>query len=162
MTWYAHVSVATVVERDGLFLMVEEEEIDQRRIVFNQPAGHLEDNETLFTAAIRETLEETRWSINLEALVGIYHYKSPKGVTYLRYSFAAKAIEEFLGRDLDTGIIAAHWMTAANILAADFPVRSPIVQQNLRDYLSGVRYPLNLIKHLPLTTMTMDDRHEYS
>ena len=52
MTWLAHSSVATIVERDGLFLMVEE--IDEGRTVFNQPAGHLEEHETLFDAARRE------------------------------------------------------------------------------------------------------------
>lgn len=145
MTWLAHSSVATIVEKDGLFLMVEE--TDAGRTVFNQPAGHLEEGETLFAAAIRETLEETAWQVELESLVGLYHYPAPNGVTYIRHCFSARPLAPVPGRALDAGIIAAHWLPAAQILAADFPARSPIVQRVLRDYLAGTRYPLALIHH---------------
>jgi len=146
MTWYAHSSVATIVEQDGLFLMVEED--DAGRTVFNQPAGHLEADETLFDAALRETLEETAWRVRLQAFLGLYHYTAPNGITYIRHCFIADALAHEAGRQLDTGIIAAHWLPAERILAADFPARSPIVTQVLRDYLAGIRYPLNLIQHL--------------
>lgn len=145
MTWLAHSSVATIVEKDGLFLMVEER--DNNRSVFNQPAGHLEDGETLFAAAIRETLEETAWSVELQSLLGLYHYPAPNGVTYIRHSFVAKALQHHADRKLDPDIIAAHWLSAETILAADFAARSPIVQLTLRDYLAGQRYPLSLIYH---------------
>jgi 8-oxo-dGTP pyrophosphatase MutT (NUDIX family) len=147
MTWLAHSSVATVVERNGLFLMVEE--TDQGRTVFNQPAGHLESGETLFEAAVRETLEETAWLVRLDSLLGLYHYPAPNGVTYIRHCFVATALEHRAGQSLDTGIIAAHWLPAEEILAAGFPARSPIVQRVLRDYLAGTRYPLSLIYHHP-------------
>jgi 8-oxo-dGTP pyrophosphatase MutT (NUDIX family) len=145
MTWLAHSSVATIVEQDGLFLMVEE--TDNGRSVFNQPAGHLEADETLFEAAVRETLEESAWLVAVESLVGLYHYPAPNGVTYIRHCFAARALEHQAGRQLDDGIIAAHWLSADTILAAGFPARSPIVQRVLRDYLAGQRYPLSLIYH---------------
>lgn len=145
MTWLAHSSVATIVEKDGLFLMVEES--DNGRTVFNQPAGHLEAGETLFAAAIRETLEETAWQVELQYLLGLYHYPAPNGVTYIRHSFVAKALKHFPKQALDDDIIAAHWLSADTILSADFPARSPIVQLTLRDYLSGTRYPLSLIYH---------------
>ena len=35
--WHPHSTVATVVERDGLFLIVEE--MIEGRILYNQPAG---------------------------------------------------------------------------------------------------------------------------
>lgn len=145
MTWLAHSSVATIVERDGLFLMVEE--IDAGRTVFNQPAGHLEEHETLFAAAVRETLEETAWHVELTALVGLYHYPAPNGVTYIRHCFAARPLRHESGRELDTGILAAHWFSADTILAPGFKARSPIVGRVLRDYLAGTRYPLSLIYH---------------
>jgi 8-oxo-dGTP pyrophosphatase MutT (NUDIX family) len=147
MTWLAHSSVATIVEKDGLYLMVEE--TDHGRTVFNQPAGHLEAGETLFAAAVRETLEETAWLVELDSLLGLYHYPAPNGVTYIRHCFVARALEHHANQALDTGIIAAHWLSADTILAADFPARSPIVQRVLRDYLDGVRYPLSLIYHHP-------------
>lgn len=145
MPWFAHSSVATVVERDGLFLMVEEH--DGARVVFNQPAGHLEAGESLFAAALRETLEETAWEVELEALLGLYHYPAPNGETYIRHCFVARPLYHHPERTLDAGIIAAHWLSADTILAPDFPARSPIVQRVLRDYLGGTRHPLSLIYH---------------
>ncbi|MFI4922072.1 MAG: NUDIX hydrolase, partial [Gammaproteobacteria bacterium] len=43
MVWKPHVTVAAVVEKDGRFLMVEEEVHGER--VLNNPAGHLESGE---------------------------------------------------------------------------------------------------------------------
>lgn len=89
MSWQPHITVATVVERDGKFLFVEEFKAGQH--VFNQPAGHLEANETLAQAALRETLEETAWDVELTGVVGIYLYTAPSnGVTYQRICFAAR------------------------------------------------------------------------
>jgi len=69
MIWKPRVTVAVVAERHKRFLMVEE---DVRGAVrFNQPAGHLEDNESLLDAAVRECLEETAWQFQPEALIGI-------------------------------------------------------------------------------------------
>lgn len=145
MVWLAHSSVATLVEDNGLFLMVEEHDGD--RVVFNQPAGHLDEGETLFAAAIRETLEETAWDVDLTALLGLYHYPAPNGLTYIRHCFVAIPVRHHAGRPLDTPIIAAHWLSAQQILAPDFKARSPLVTACLRDYLSGKRYPLSLIQH---------------
>ncbi|MDR0780892.1 MAG: NUDIX hydrolase [Pseudomonadales bacterium] len=145
MIWLAHNSVATIVERDGLFLMVEER--DEGRVVFNQPAGHLDEHESLFDAARRETLEESAWHVELTALIGIYHYRAPNGVTYIRHCFAATPLMHEAQRPLDEGIIAAHWLSAATILDAAFAARSPIVARCLYDYLQGKRYPLDLIHH---------------
>lgn len=151
MTWYAHSSVATIVEQDGRFLMVEElaDDSNSPDTVFNQPAGHLEADETLFAAALRETLEETAWHVTLSAFLGLYHYLAPNGVTYIRHCFVALPLTQEPERALDTGIVAAHWLPSATILADDFRVRSPIVQRVLRDYLAGIRYPLDVIHHHP-------------
>ena len=40
LTWKPHTTVAALCENQGKFLLVKEK--DQNRIVFNQPAGHLE------------------------------------------------------------------------------------------------------------------------
>ena len=72
MDWQPHITVATVIEDDGRFLFVEE--VKAGRLVLNQPAGHLEANESLREAALRETLEETGWDVELTALLGIYLY----------------------------------------------------------------------------------------
>jgi len=145
MVWLAHNSVATIVERDGSFLMVEE--LDAGRVVFNQPAGHLDEHETILDAAVRETLEETAWHVELTALVGIYHYPAPNGVTYIRHCFAAQPLQHEPQRPLDTPIVSAQWLTAATIFDPQFAARSPIVMRCLQDYLDGKRYPLDLIYH---------------
>jgi 8-oxo-dGTP pyrophosphatase MutT (NUDIX family) len=145
MLWLPHSSVATIVEKDGRFLMVEER--DGERVVFNQPAGHLDEGETLFTAAVRETLEETGWEVELTAFIGLYHYPAPNGVTYIRHCFAATPLKHHAERPLDTPILAMHWLKADTILSSSFAARSPIVCRCLRDYLSGARYPLLLIYH---------------
>lgn len=145
MIWYAHSCVATIVEKDGHFLMVEETE--EGRTVFNQPAGHLEADESLFTAAIRETLEETGWLVELTDFLGLYHHRAPNGVTYIRHCFVARVLHHDTERKLDDGIIATYWLSADTILAEDFRARSPIVGRVLQDYLRGIRYPLSLITH---------------
>jgi 8-oxo-dGTP pyrophosphatase MutT (NUDIX family) len=159
MTWLAHSSVATIVEKDGLFLMAEEtaDDMVRGRTVFNQPAGHLEEHETLFEAAVRETLEETGWHVELTDFLGLYHYPAPNGVTYIRHCFVARPLRHDNKRALDTGILAAHWLSAETILAPQFRARSPIVSRVLRDYLSGTRYPLSLIYHHGSLQGTLQD-----
>ena len=51
--WKPHTTVAAVIEQDGRYLMVEENA--DGKIVYNQPAGHLDPGESLIDAVIRET-----------------------------------------------------------------------------------------------------------
>ena len=145
MIWTAHSTVATVVEQDGKFLMVEE--IDNGCTVFNQPAGHLDEGETLFTAAIRETLEETAWHVTLTAFLGNYVYKAPNGLTYVRHCFIATPDSHDATLPLDEGIIAAHWLGTETIFSDNFAPRSPLVGKAIEDYLGGQRMPLDVIQH---------------
>ena len=145
MTWAPHVTVATVVEREGRFLLVYEQAEGQR--VYNQPAGHLEPGESLIDAAVRETLEETRWRVKPTALIGIDLYLAPaNGVTYLRHTFAAQALNEYPEQPLDEGIIEPRWLTREELLARRAQWRSPLVIQAVDDFLSGNRYPLELLR----------------
>lgn len=142
MSWPPHITVATVVQRDNRFLMVEE--LDQGLHVFNQPAGHLDPNETLFDAAIRETLEETAWHVTLTGFIGVYHYYSAHNdTTYLRFCFSGEA-----GSDsnlaLDDGIVAAHWLSLEQIKTK--PLRSPLVLQAIEDALSLPLMPLERVQ----------------
>jgi 8-oxo-dGTP pyrophosphatase MutT (NUDIX family) len=141
--WKPSVTVAAVVERDGRFLLVEER-IDGR-LVLNQPAGHLDPGESLIDACRREVLEETAHHFEPEALVGVYrwHY-AKKDVTFLRFLFSGRLIGAEPGRKLDKGIVAAPWLTAAELAARKADHRSPLVAQCLADYLAGKRYPLEL------------------
>ena len=116
MPWNPEVTVAAIVERDGRFLMVEER--IGGRLVLNQPAGHLEDRETLIEAVIRETREETAWRLTPEALVGTYLWRNPDNErTFLRFAICGRVADHDAAQALDTGIVRALWMTHDQLLA---------------------------------------------
>lgn len=144
MTWYAHVTVATIVYKENKFLLVYEDADGEK--VYNQPAGHLEPQETLIDAAIRETLEETRWQVEPRAYLGISHYTSPaNGVTYMRNSFIANPIKEIADYPLDKDIIKPVWLSYDEILERKDELRSPIVLNDIQRFLDGESYPLDII-----------------
>ncbi|BCD88342.1 NUDIX hydrolase [Pseudomonas solani] len=145
MRFTPHVTVATLIEDQGRFLMVEE--MSDGRAVLNQPAGHLEADESLIQAALRETLEETGWEVELTAVTGIYLYTAPSnGVTYQRVCFAARPLRHLPERELDDGIIAPRWLTRDELLAHREQWRSPLILRCIDDYLAGERFPLSLIR----------------
>ena len=146
MNWKPHVTVAAVIERDGQFLLVEEETDDGIR--FNQPAGHLECGEALTEAVIREVLEETAYHFVPKALIGIYNWRNEaKDITYLRFAFAGEIVGHEAGRSLDQGIIAARWLSLDEISALQNRHRSPLIMRCIEDWQAGKRYPLDLITH---------------
>lgn len=141
------VSVATIVERDGRFLLVEERTRGGLRL--NQPAGHLEAGETLQAGAVRETLEESAWRVEVTGLVGIYLWQPPDSRrAYLRFSFTATARAQEAGRALDDGIVRALWMTAAEMRGCLARHRTPLVMRCVDDYVAGRRMPLDCIATL--------------
>lgn len=144
--WKPNVTVAAVIERDGNFLLVEEQTAEG--LCYNQPAGHLEAGESLLDAVARETLEESAWRFTPTALVGIYQYhQAAAGVTYLRFAFTGEISDHDAGRKLDTGIVRALWMPVAEIRASRAKHRSPLLMQCVDDYLAGRRHPLDLLHH---------------
>jgi len=140
-------TVAAVIERDGRFLLVEEQTDGGVRI--NQPAGHLEAGESLAEGAARETLEETAFRFVPQALLGVYRWCHPQGLTYVRFAFIGEAIGPEPGRALDQGILRALWLSPDELRAARARHRSPLVQRCVDDYLAGRRYPLELITDCP-------------
>ncbi len=146
MIWKPNVTVAAVIERDGKFLLVEEE--TEAGLAFNQPAGHLEANESLVDAVIRETLEESAYHFKPTHLVGVYNWKHPdKDVTYLRFAFTGELRGFEAERQLDTGIVAARWLTLDTIRAVQARHRSPLILRCIEDLIAGKRYPLDLLVH---------------
>jgi 8-oxo-dGTP pyrophosphatase MutT (NUDIX family) len=145
--WKPNTTVAAIVEQNGKFLLVEEETNRGNR--FNQPAGHLEDNETLIEAVIRETLEESAYDFVPEALLGVYHWKHPHNdTTYLRFAFIGKAGVHYPMQALDDGILRAVWMSVEEIREKAALMRSPQVLTCIEDYLAGKRFPLEAVTHL--------------
>ena len=145
--WKPNVTVAAVIERDGLFLLVEEETPDGLRL--NNPAGHLDCGETPEQACARETLEETAYRFTPRALVGIYlsRQHTPEGgdTTYLRFAFCGALGEWDRHRVLDKGIVRTLWLSADEVRTNVTRHRSPLLVQSMEDYLRGARYPLELV-----------------
>ena len=145
--WQPDVTVATVVVRDGRLLCVEER--SNGHLVINQPAGHLEPDESLLEAALRETREETGWNVRITHLVGAYQWKAPEtGRHYLRFAFAAEPVDEIRGATLDEGIVRAMWLTPQELQAEVARHRSPLVWSTVADFLGGNRHPLSLVQQL--------------
>ncbi len=146
--WKPNVTVAAVIERDGLFLLIEEHTPQGLRL--NNPAGHLDPGESPAQACTREVLEETAHHFRPTALVGVYLSQpvaDPSGqpLTYMRFAFCGELGEHDTTRTLDTGIVRTVWMSADDIRACPERHRSPAVLRCLDDYLAGRRYPLELI-----------------
>ena len=146
MIWKPNVTVAALIEQDGKFLLVEEH--TSQGALFNQPAGHLEANESLIDAVVRETLEEAAYQFEPQYLVGIYRWHSPaSNTTYLRFAFAGRTLAHYPNQALDEGIIRAVWMTAEEIRASQTHHRSPLVLRCVEDYLANKRYPMDILTH---------------
>ena len=142
--WRPSVTVAAILERDGRFLFVEEMQEGKR--VLNQPAGHLDPEESLLAACAREVMEETAHRFEPTGLVGIYRwYYKPADVTFLRFCFSGSLFEFDTTRTLDKEIVALHWLTPAELKQRSAMHRSPLVQQCLDDHLAGKRFPLDVL-----------------
>ena len=146
MIWKPNVTVAAIIEQDGKFLLVEEH--TSQGVLFNQPAGHLEQGESLLAAVARETLEESAYAFEPQHLIGIYRWQIPASdITYLRFAFTGRILAHHPEQPLDEGIIRAAWMTPEEIRATQERHRSPLVLRCMEDYLCGKRYPLELLVH---------------
>lgn len=144
MVWKPNVTVAAVVERDGRFLLVEEQTSDGVRL--NQPAGHLEPDESIVAAVARETLEETAYEFMPERITGIYLWTKPDSdLTYLRFAFSGSLGQHHSARALDEGIIRPVWLTQEEVFSSVARHRSPLVVRCVEDYLAGCRYPIDAL-----------------
>jgi 8-oxo-dGTP pyrophosphatase MutT (NUDIX family) len=156
MSWNPEVTVAAIVERDGRYLLVEE--LVAGQLVLNQPAGHLEQGETLIEAAVRETREETAWRFKPQALVGVYLWSKPEtDRSFLRFAFCGTVDQHDAAQPLDHGIQRALWLTREHLLAQTPRLRSPMVMRCVDDYLKGRRLPLDAVAALSLETAAQID-----
>jgi 8-oxo-dGTP pyrophosphatase MutT (NUDIX family) len=143
--WHPSVTVAAVIEQDGKFLLVEEHTPEGLRL--NNPAGHLDEGESLVQACAREALEETAHLFTPTSLVGIYmsRFQRPalqQDITYLRFAFCGTLAQMIVGQKLDEGIVRTLWLTPNEIRASQERHRSPLLLRCMEDYLRGQRLPL--------------------
>ena len=144
--WTPRVTVAAVIEREGRFLLVEES--TEEGVVFNQPAGHLEDGEGLLQAVIREVQEETAREFTPAGVVGVYRWPMPgDDRTYLRVCFHGSCSKRNPDRPLDTDILGTRWLEREE-LERERRLRSPMVLRCIDDYLAGHSHPLELLRDI--------------
>jgi 8-oxo-dGTP pyrophosphatase MutT (NUDIX family) len=152
--WKPSATVAAVIEKDGLFLLVEEHTPEGLRL--NNAAGHLDPGESPAQGCAREALEETAFDFTPTALVGVYLSRfqrqtttpsvaSAEDITYLRFAFCGDIGRFHPERTLDTGIVRTLWLSASEVRNSTAVHRSPLVLQCMEDYLAGLRYPMELI-----------------
>ncbi|MEE9351952.1 MAG: NUDIX hydrolase [Thiotrichaceae bacterium] len=152
MVWKPRVVVAAVIEKEGKFLVVEEN-VDNQKVI-NQPSGHLEPNESIIDAVRRETLEETGWNFEPTHLVGILHLLNPNtNRIFIRFTFTGKLLEQVPNYQIDPDIIAPRWMTYDEIKSQEkLSWRSPLVMRSLDEYRAGHRFSMDLIHTLQVDT----------
>jgi 8-oxo-dGTP pyrophosphatase MutT (NUDIX family) len=145
------ITVAAITQADGRFLLVEER-INQR-LVFNQPAGHVEHGESLLAAVVREVREETAWRFAPQSLIGVYLWRSPdSGVTTMRFAFSGTVDDHHSTQPLDHGIVGTHWLSRTDLQEREQRLRSPLVMLCIQDYLDGKQQPIASVAHLDLLT----------
>ena len=147
MTWIPHITVASIIKKDDKYLFVEE--YVQNNLVINQPAGHLEENENIEEACIRETLEETAYLVEVKSLIGIYQERKKNELDmWLRFCFECNIKEELKGRKLDKNIVRKLWLSKNEIIQENKLVRSKMVLRCIDDYENKKRYPLEILNSL--------------
>lgn len=143
------VTVAAVCEESGRFLLVEER--IKGKLVFNQPAGHVEIGETLIEAVIREVREETAWLFEPVAMLGAYLWRNPENNrSTLRFGFMGTVSDHRPAQPLDKGIVGTHWLSRVELLDREQRLRSPLVLRCIEDYQAGKRLPLDTVAYLDL------------
>ncbi len=145
MNWSPHVTVAAIIEDNGKFLMVEEN--IRGKIIYNQPAGHLDDQESIIDAVIREAREETAWEVIPQHLCNVQLWRNNENEqSFLRFSFICKAINHYPHEDLDTGILRALWLSRDEI--SQLTLRSPLVLDSIDHYLAGHKQSLETVRYV--------------
>lgn len=142
------VTVAAIIERDGRYLLVEEQ--TPKGLRWNNPAGHLEAGEGPIEACVREVLEETAHRFTPTALLGVYLARvqppaSEQDITYVRLAFTGTLGEAVPGRCLDEGIVRTLWLTLEEVRASCQRHRSPLVLRCIEDHAAGRRLPLEAV-----------------
>ncbi len=138
-----HVTVACVVQAQNSFLIVEE--TINKKVLWNQPAGHLEANETIIEAAERELWEETGIEATPQSLLKLFQWIAPDGTPFLRFTFVIDLPDKLPTEPHDSDIDRCLWLPPEQIIQAD-NLRSQLVRESVIRYHQPQRYPLDILE----------------
>ncbi|MBT0726588.1 NUDIX hydrolase [Rosenbergiella australiborealis] len=141
MFFTPHITVACIVHAQGKLLVVEER-IDGK-LTWNQPAGHLEADESLIAAMKREICEETGLDLTPDYLVGVHQWTAKDGTPFIRFLFSCEIETCCSTTPQDSDIERCHWLTPMQIMEST-QLRSPLVAESIKLWQSGSRHPLTL------------------
>ncbi|KAE9525734.1 NUDIX domain-containing protein [Testudinibacter aquarius] len=145
-----NITLACVVHCQDKFLFVEE--WDNGILTLNQPAGHLEKDESLLAGMQRELWEETGIEhAQIERLVKIYQWSASRSKTdFLRFTFALELDDCCVITPHDSDITRGLWLTLAQfqdyIRQPGQGARSPLVLESIHDYLQAKTVPIDILK----------------
>ncbi|MBE8595390.1 NUDIX hydrolase [Xenorhabdus sp. BG5] len=139
-----HVTVACIVHAENKFLVVEE--FINGKPLWNQPAGHLEADETLLEAAERELWEETGIRAQPQAFLKLHQWVAPDRTPFIRFLFLVEMEKIMDTHPHDSDIHCCHWLSAEEILNSS-QLRSPLVAESLLCYLEHKAYPLSILDY---------------
>lgn len=139
-----------IKSKNNELLMVQEAGKDIKGLL-NFPMGKLDDGETIFEGAIRETKEETGFDVKLTSILSIQNYVSEKGGNLIKITFNADIVSGEIKFDTDE-IMNVKWIPINEL--------EQMSNKELRSYNSLIdiikdakddkQYPLNAIKNIVL------------
>lgn len=146
--------VGGLLEKDGNFLLVREsqrKEPDDGK--WSQPAGWIDVGEDPIAAGKREVEEETGFSFNPTHVLGIYSLVRKDIESQLNgtpHAIKIIFIGDIFGKStqLHDDVTETKWFTPEEIFSMDNKnLRDLDIKQMVKDYLSGQKYPLELLTH---------------
>ena len=140
------ITVAAVIKNsDNKFLMVEENTSDGIKI--NQPAGHLEKNETVVEAVIREVKEETGLVFLPLSLISVHQFFLNSS-SFFRFNFYGEVDSNSKPFSNEKQILKISWLDESYLEKKKKMLRSKCVLAAINDFNRGLKMPLSTIKNL--------------
>lgn len=140
--------VGTVIKKNEKLLMVQEA---QKKCYgqWNFPAGHLDENESIFEGAIRETKEETGYDVKLTGILSIQNFINKEGIQIIRITFNAEIISGEICFD-KSEILDVKWILVKELKQMkDIEIRSAeAIRDIVEDLENGRNYSLDMIKNM--------------
>jgi phosphatase NudJ len=115
-----HVTVACIVHAEDKFLVVEE--TINGKALWNQPAGHLEADETLVQAAARELWEETGIKAQPQHFIRMHQWIAGQNALFA-FLFAIELANMCATEPHDSDIDCCRWVSAEEIFSRQTCVR---------------------------------------